>query len=114
MKAPPRASRIFLAEQTPVAGSLELPQIGVEGFPKSMLFWMPKKTKNTVHSLCWLGENIKYIQSQLGHASPIVTLSVYAHLMKSVNQEAACRLENTIFKTNGSKMVAETEKRVMS
>ena len=35
------------------------------------------------------GENIKYIQSQLGHSSPTVTLNVYAHLMKPVNQEAA-------------------------
>lgn len=50
------------------------------------------------------GENVKYIQSQLGHSSPMVTLNVYAHLMKTVNQEAACRLENKIF---GSKMVAE-------
>jgi integrase len=32
------------------------------------------------------GENIKYIQNQLGHASPVVTLTVYAHLMKSTNQ----------------------------
>ena len=53
---------------------------------------------------------IKYIQNQLGHASPVVTLEVYAHLMKPVNQEAACRLENTIFQTNGSKTVAETKK----
>jgi integrase len=54
------------------------------------------------------GENIKYIQTQLGHSSPVVTLEVYAHLMKPVNQEAARRLENTIFQINGSKMVAET------
>jgi integrase len=46
------------------------------------------------------GENIKYIQSQLGHSSPTVTLNVYAHLMKPVNQEAACRLENTILGDN--------------
>ena len=52
------------------------------------------------------GENIKYIQSQLGHSSPTVTLNVYAHLMKPTNHEAACRLENTIFETSGSKMVA--------
>ena len=52
------------------------------------------------------GENIKYIQSQLGHSSPTVTLNVYAHLMKPTNQEAACRLESTIFGTSGSKMVA--------
>jgi hypothetical protein len=30
--------------------------------------------------------------------------------MDSVNQEAACRLENTIFEKSGSKMVAETKK----
>ena len=46
------------------------------------------------------GENIKYIQSQLGHSSPTVTLDIYAHLMKPVNQEAACRLENTIWGGN--------------
>ena len=60
------------------------------------------------------GENIKYIQSQLGHASPVVTLSVYAHLMNPVNQEAACRLENAIFQTTGSKMVANTKKETMA
>ena len=58
------------------------------------------------------GENIKYIQVQLGHSSPTVTLNVYAHLMKPVNQEAASRLENTIFETNGSKMVAKNKKGV--
>ena len=56
------------------------------------------------------GENIKYIQSQLGHSSPTVNLNVYAHLMKSVNQEAARRLENAIFETSGSRMVAKAEK----
>jgi integrase len=58
------------------------------------------------------GENIKYIQSQLGHSSPSVTLNVYAHLMKSVNQEAALRLENAIFQTSGSKMVAGNKKEI--
>ena len=32
------------------------------------------------------GENIKYIQTQLGHSSPIVTLNVYAHLMKDTKR----------------------------
>ncbi|MHB9073452.1 MAG: site-specific integrase [Desulfobaccales bacterium] len=58
------------------------------------------------------GENIKYIQNQLGHASPTITLNVYAHLMKDRNPESACRLENTIFGENGSKMVAEKQKGV--
>ena len=56
------------------------------------------------------GENIKYIQAQLGHSNPTVTLTVYAHLMKPVNQEAPSRLENVIFELNGSKMVAENKK----
>jgi len=57
------------------------------------------------------GENLKYIQTQLGHSSPTVTLNVYAHLMKPTNQEAACRLENAIFEADGSKMVAENEEK---
>ncbi len=52
------------------------------------------------------GENIKYIQTQLGHSNPTVTWNVYAHLMKPTNQEAANRLENTIFETNVGKTVA--------
>jgi len=55
------------------------------------------------------GENIKYIQTQLGHASPVVTLNVYAHLMNPVNREAANRLEKAVFGISGSKMVAETK-----
>jgi len=43
------------------------------------------------------GENIKYIQTQLGHSSPTMTLEVYAHLMKPVNQAAAIKLEKTVF-----------------
>jgi integrase len=57
------------------------------------------------------GEKLKYIQTQLGHSSPAVTLNVYAHLMEPTNQEAACRLENAIFKADGSKMVAENKEK---
>jgi len=57
------------------------------------------------------GENIKYIQSQLGHASPTVTLNVYAHLMKPTNQEAAKRFENTLFGATGHNLVTIQEKR---
>jgi integrase len=38
------------------------------------------------------GENIKYIQTQLGHSNPTMTLNVYAHLMRPYNQESARRL----------------------
>jgi integrase len=60
------------------------------------------------------GENIKYIQAQLGHATPTITLNVYAHLMKDRNPEAACRLENVVFGENGSKMVARKKKGLRS
>ena len=56
------------------------------------------------------GENIKYVQTQLGHSSPTVTLNVYAHLMKSENQEAALRLENAVFGGTGHNLVTQTEK----
>ncbi|UCD31836.1 MAG: site-specific integrase, partial [Desulfobacterales bacterium] len=58
------------------------------------------------------GENIKYIQNQLGHSTPTVTLNVYAHLMKSVNQEAAYRLEKAVLETNGDQMETKTKKEV--
>ncbi len=47
------------------------------------------------------GENIKYIQTQLGHSSPTVTLNVYSHLMKDTNQEAARGLELAVFGIKG-------------
>jgi integrase len=43
------------------------------------------------------GENIKYIQKQMGHGSIQITLDIYGHLMNDVNQEAASRLGNRIF-----------------
>ena len=58
------------------------------------------------------GENIKYIQNQMGHASIKVTLDTYGHLLKDVNKEAASRLGDAIFEQDGSKMVAETKKEV--
>jgi hypothetical protein len=47
------------------------------------------------------GENIKYIQTQLGHSSPTVTLNVYAHLMKDTNQGAAKGFEKAVFGKDG-------------
>ncbi|MEW6440719.1 MAG: site-specific integrase [bacterium] len=55
------------------------------------------------------GENIKYIQSQLGHANPTITLNTYSHLMKARDPEAARRLEEAVFSATGSKPVAESQ-----
>ena len=58
------------------------------------------------------GENIKYVQNQMGHASIKVTMDTYGHLMKDVNKEAASRLGDAIFEQDGSKMVANKQKGV--
>ena len=56
------------------------------------------------------GENIDYISKQMGHSSPVVTSTVYAHLINDKNYKSACGLEEVILEKNGSKTVAESEK----
>jgi integrase len=43
------------------------------------------------------GKSPKYIQAQLGHASIQVTMDRYGHLLPDVHQQAAQRLEKTLF-----------------
>lgn len=43
------------------------------------------------------GEHPKYIQNQMGHSSINVTMDTYGHLMKTVNQDSARRLDGAIF-----------------
>jgi integrase len=42
------------------------------------------------------GQNIKYIQNQLGHASIQTTLDRYGHLLKEVNTEQAKKLDTIL------------------
>ena len=42
------------------------------------------------------GQNIKYIQNQLGHASIQTTLDRYGHLIKEVNSEQAKKLDTIL------------------
>ena len=51
-----------------------------------------------------LDVNIKYLQSQMGHATINITLDTYSHLLRNENSEAAARLGDAIFAT-GHKMV---------
>ena len=84
------------------------PALKKAGIPKT-------KFHNLRHTFASLlieqGENIKYIQTQLGHSNPTVTLDIYAHLMRPYNQASARKLENTIFGTTGSNLVAEKGKK---
>ncbi|MCP4632157.1 MAG: site-specific integrase [candidate division Zixibacteria bacterium] len=43
------------------------------------------------------GENIKFIQNQLGHSSAMTTLDRYGHLMPNAHNEAAEKLDQTVF-----------------
>ena len=43
------------------------------------------------------GENLKYVQQQMGHSSISVTVDVYGHLLKRTNPGAAARTDHTIF-----------------
>jgi hypothetical protein len=43
------------------------------------------------------GENLKYVQAQLGHSSITTTVDRYGHLMPDAHRGAGSRLDNTIF-----------------
>ncbi len=47
------------------------------------------------------GQNIKYIQNQLGHASIQTTLDRYGHLIKDVNTEQAKKLDSILGFSSG-------------
>jgi integrase len=71
-----------------------LPALRVAGLPKIRFHDLRHAYASLLLSH---GENIKYIQTQLGHSSPMVTLNVYSHLMEKRNPKAASRLEGAIF-----------------
>jgi len=43
------------------------------------------------------GENLKYVQQQLGHASITTTVDRYGHLMPDANKDASARLDESVF-----------------
>jgi integrase len=43
------------------------------------------------------GENLKYVQLQMGHASIKVTLDVYGHLLQDTNPQAAAKTDELVF-----------------
>ncbi len=53
------------------------------------------------HSLASLmlsqGENPKVVSERLGHASTVLTMDTYSHVLPSLQQEATTRLENLLF-----------------
>ncbi|MEW6189553.1 MAG: site-specific integrase [Actinomycetota bacterium] len=57
------------------------------------------------------GENIKYIQNQLGHASAQTTLDRYGHLLPEVHNHASLKLEKQIFGNFDRKIIEIGQKR---
>ena len=55
------------------------------------------------------GQNIKYIQLQLGHASIQTTLDRYGHLIREVNTEQVRRLENVLGYTENSDSFSDSK-----
>ncbi len=53
------------------------------------------------------GEHPKYIQTQMGHSSINITMDVYGHLMRTVNQGAAKGLDEAVFGESGD--ILETQ-----
>ncbi len=43
------------------------------------------------------GENVKFIQNQMGHASIATTMNVYGHLLPETHTEAGAKLDRQIF-----------------
>jgi integrase len=99
----PNAAGNVIDNSTMLRGQF-LPALKSAGLPR-IRFHDLRHTKASI--MIEQGENIKYIQTQLGHSSPSVTLDVYAHLIKPTNKEAAERFENLIFQENGSNSVAK-------
>jgi len=54
------------------------------------------------------GENIKFIQHQMGHASIQTTMDCYGHLLPEVSQGTGRRLDETVFGESVSKMSAKS------
>jgi len=53
------------------------------------------------------GEDIKFVQSQLGHSSAKTTLDRYGHLFPGTHKEAARRLDQTIFGNSVRRLLEE-------
>ncbi|HAO23078.1 MAG TPA: hypothetical protein DCQ37_23075 [Desulfobacteraceae bacterium] len=54
------------------------------------------------------GENIKVVQTQLGHSTPTQTLNTYSHLMKNPDSDIAGRLEKAVLKACSQILVRKT------
>ncbi len=51
--------------------------------------------------------SLKFDQEQLGHSTPVTTMTTYSHVMSSVSEQAMDLLEKLECEQNMSKMIAQ-------
>ena len=44
-----------------------------------------------------IGENMKFIQKQMGHASITTTINIYGHLLPDASKGVGCRFDQLVF-----------------
>lgn len=59
--------------------------------------------------LITMGETIKFIQKQLGHASLTTTMDTYGHLLPEASREFGSRLDSFLFAANVVPFPAQTD-----
>lgn len=71
------------------------PALTRAGLPASIRFYDLRHTCETL--LLAAGENPKVVSERLGHASVVLTLDTYSHVLPSMQQAATEKLENMLF-----------------
>ena len=54
---------------------------------------------------------LKFVQEQLGHSTPVTTMTTYSHVMSCVGEQAMDLLEKLECEQNMSKMIAQKSKK---
>jgi integrase len=76
------------------------PALERAGLPKTIRLYDLRHTCATL--LLGAGENPKVVSERLGHASIILTLDVYSHVLPDMQRAATDKLENLLFQRNGT------------
>ncbi|HEV2826380.1 MAG TPA: site-specific integrase [Pyrinomonadaceae bacterium] len=76
------------------------PALRRAGLPTTVRLYDLRHTCATL--LLCAGENPKVVSERLGHASIVLTLDVYSHVLPDMQRAATDKLENLLFKRTGT------------
>ena len=77
------------------------PALKRAGLPKTIRLYDLRHTCATL--LLGAGENPKVVSERLGHASIVLTLDVYSHVLPDMQKAATNKLENILFRRTGTR-----------